>query len=169
MTEELDSLGLRRIKIEHLPKGGLIMPKTLSLGEFVKQLTALFENSNMPIPFKNEKSWHYLFYELKKDRNAIGRPAFFNELEFDWDGPFPKSQELSDFLHSLHWNASVSASNPHYETINLSKEVKNLWFKRYEELDGNTKQFFALVLERAEKEFGASRAKKAHEVARKAL
>jgi len=145
------------------------MANKLSLGEFVKQLTALFENSNIDIPFKNERTWHYLFYELKKDRNAIGRPSFFDQLEFDWDGPFPKSQELSDFLHSLHWNASVSASNPHYETINLSREVKNLWFKRYKELDTDSKRFFALVLKRAKTEFGSPVARNPHEVARHAL
>jgi hypothetical protein len=146
------------------------MSDTLSLGEFVKQLTALFEKSRIDIPFKNERAWHFLFYELKKNRNAIGRPAFFDELEFDWDGPYPKSQELSDFLHSLHWNASVSASNPHYETITLSKEVKNLWLSRYENLDQNSKQFFVSTLERAKTEFDRqSGAKSSHDTARQAL
>jgi hypothetical protein len=130
------------------------MPGTLTLGQFVKELTALFETNSIAIPFKNERPWHFLFYELKKDRNALGRPAFLDELEFDWDGPFPKSQELSNFLHSLHWNASVSASNPHYETISLSDPVKTLWFHRYEAEDANTKQFFSTVLDRARKEFG---------------
>jgi hypothetical protein len=130
------------------------MPGTLTLGQFVKELTAVFEQNNIPIPFKNERPWHFLFYELKKDRDAVGRPMFFDELEFDWDGPFPKSQELSNFLHSLHWNASVSASNPHYETISLSDPVRNLWFQRYEAEDANTKQFFAAALDRAKKEFG---------------
>lgn len=146
------------------------MPNTLSLGEFVKQLTALFEKSKIAIPFKNERAWHVLFYELKKDREAIGRPAFFDELEFDWDGPSPKSQQLSDFLHSLHWNASVSASNPHYETINLSKEVKELWLQRYNHSDRNTKRFFNSVVNRAKTEFGwQSRARSSHEANQQAL
>lgn len=130
------------------------MAGTLTLGQFVKELTALFEINNIAIPFKNERPWHFLFYELKKDRNAVGRPAFLDELEFDWDGPFPKSQELSSFLHSLHWNASVSASNPHYETISLSEPVRTLWYQRYEEEDAHTKQFFTAALERAKAEFG---------------
>jgi hypothetical protein len=130
------------------------MPGTLTLGQFVKELTAIFEENNIAIPFKNERPWHFLFYELKKDKNAMGRPAFFDELEFDWDGPFPKSQELSNFLHSLHWNASVSASNPHYETISLSEPVRTLWLQRYEAEDANTKLFFATTLDRATREFG---------------
>jgi hypothetical protein len=130
------------------------MPATLTLGQFVKELTALLEERKIAIPFKNERSWHFLFYELKKDRSAVGRPSFLDELQFDWDGPYPKSQELSDFLHSLHWNASVSASNPHYETITLSDEVRDLWLKRYEREDANTKGYFSLVLDRARTEFG---------------
>jgi len=128
------------------------MPPTL--GQFVKELTALLEDKRIPIPFKNERSWHFLFYELKKEKGSPGRPSFLDELQFDWDGPFPKSPELSDFLHSLHWNASVSASNPHYETITLSEEVKDLWMKKYEREDANTKAYFSLVLDRARKEFG---------------
>lgn len=140
------------------------MPTPLSLGEFVKQLTALFEENEIAIPFKNERQWHLLFYELKKEQNAVGRPQFFDDLEFDWDGPAPKSPELSDFLHSLHWNASVSASNPHYETINLSKEVKDLWLRRYKASDPETKRFFKAALTRAKTEFGQqSRARSSHE------
>src|ERR1700722_4167889 len=129
------------------------MTDKLTLGQFVKQLPALLEEKRIAIPFKNERPWHYLFYELKKDKDAVGRPSFFNDLEFDWDGPFPKSQELSDFLHALHWNASVSASNPHYETIDLSTEVKCLWLKKHNLEDGVSKQFFKLAVDRARKEF----------------
>ncbi len=102
------------------------MPETVTLGQFVKELSALLANENVSIPFKNERPWHTLFYSLKTERDVPGRPTFFDRLQFDWDGPFPKSQELSEFLHSLHWNASVSATNPHYETINLSGPVKDL-------------------------------------------
>jgi hypothetical protein len=129
------------------------MPSPLTLGEFVKQLTALLEREEISIPFKNERPWHYLFYELKKSK-TVGRPQLFDELEFDWDGPFPKSQELSDFLHALHWNASVSANNPHYETINLPNDVRDLWFSRYDASDTDTKTFFNLALDRAREEFG---------------
>jgi hypothetical protein len=130
------------------------MPSSLSLGQFVKELTALLEDSKIAIPFKNERSWHFLFYELKKEENVAGKPAFLNGLQFDWDGAYPKSQRLSDFLHSLHWNASVSASNPHYETINLSDGVKALWLKKYEQENAETKQYLSSVVDRARKEFG---------------
>ena len=103
------------------------MPKRFSPTARVsfKQLTALLENSNMAIPFKNEKSWHYLFYELKKDKKAAGRPPFFDELEFD------SGRAISEISRTIGFptlvtlgNASVSASNPHYETINLSQRGK---------------------------------------------
>lgn len=125
-----------------------------TLGQFVKELTALLADQNIGMPFKNERSWHLLFYELKKDRGAPGRPAFLDEMQFDWDGPFPKSQELSDFLHSLHWNASVSAVNPHYDFITLPEEMKDIWMSRYTREDKRTKDYFKLALARARAEFG---------------
>jgi hypothetical protein len=123
-----------------------------SLGEFVKQLAALLQMNNVPLPFKNEEPWHLLFYELKETCRK-GRPGFFDELRFDWDGPFPKCQELSNFLQALHWNASVSAANPHYDTIALPPAVAELWSKSVGTLPEDKRAFLDEALALAEKEF----------------
>jgi hypothetical protein len=125
----------------------------MSLGDFVKQLAALMYEKNIAMPFRNQRPWHFLLYELKKDRTIPGRPAFLDRLVFDWDGPFPRSRELSDFLHALHWNASVSADNPHYETIALARDVAELWLEDYRKLDDDTKGFLDETVRRAQVEF----------------
>jgi transposase-like protein len=38
------------------------------------------------MPFKNQRPWHFLFYELKKAQDIPGKPALFDRLLFDWDG-----------------------------------------------------------------------------------
>ena len=98
-----------------------------TLGDFVKELAVLMRDADLQLPLKDERPWHILFFHLKQDRNVEGRPAFFDNLVFDWDGPAPKCQELSEFIHALHWNATVTANNPTYEAIQLSNEIADLW------------------------------------------
>ena len=98
-----------------------------NLGDFVKEMAALMKDADLRLPLKDERPWHLLFFDLKRDRQAVDRPAFLDRLVFDWDGPSPKCQELSEFIHALHWNANVTASNPTYETLTLSEDVANRW------------------------------------------
>jgi hypothetical protein len=100
--------------------------QTVSLGEFVKQLTLRVRALNVQMPFANEHPWHSLFYELKKE-NVEGKPAFLNRLFFDWNSRYPRSQELSDYIHALHYTGCVSASNPHYDQIEVNDNVARLW------------------------------------------
>jgi hypothetical protein len=124
----------------------------MTLGEVVKQIAARMQKQNVPMPFRNERPWHELFYQLKKDRLA-DKPRFLGQLIFDWDGPYPRCRELSEFLHALHWNASVSANNPHYDIINLSKDVADLWDQRSTELEASAKRFLDTAFGLAAKEF----------------
>jgi hypothetical protein len=98
-----------------------------NLGDFVKEMAALMTDAQLRLPLKDERPWHLLFFELKRLRQAVGRPTFLDRLVFDWDGPSPKCQELSEFIHALHWNANVTASNPTYETLTLSPDVAVRW------------------------------------------
>ena len=98
-----------------------------NLGDFVKEMAALMTDNHLRLPLKDERPWHLLFFELKRDRQPADRPAFLDRLIFDWDGPSPKCQELSEFIHALHWNANVTASNPTYETLTLSDDVAKRW------------------------------------------
>lgn len=129
------------------------MAAEMTLGDFVKQLAALMQRQRISMPFKNQRPWHFLLYELKRASDIPGRPAFLDGLTFDWDGPYPKSQELRDFLHALHWNASVSANNPSYETITLTNDVVELWLGHYEQLEEEAKRFIDGAVKRARAEF----------------
>jgi hypothetical protein len=129
----------------------------LSLGQFTKQLAALLQKRGMQLPFKNQRPWHLLFYELKKRPAGVGKPKFLDELRFDWDAPYPKCQELSEFLNALHFTASVSARNPHFDVISVSPEVADRWAQSASQDDPNLKSFIGDAVALAEKEFAAAR------------
>lgn len=133
------------------------MNSALTLGEFVKHLAALVQHDKIAMPFQDERPWHFLFYDLKKS-SAPGKPEWLSTLHFDWDGPYPKCRELSDFLQALHWNAGVTAGNPHYNTITLPDDVARLWLERLKEFDLETQRYFELVREKAKTEFKETRA-----------
>ena len=124
----------------------------LSLGQFVKQLAASLQQKNVKLPFKNQKPWHLLFYELSKS-SVAGKPLFFSDLVFDWDAPYPKCQELSEFLHALHFTANVSARNPSYDAIIVDPDVANRWSASIDQDDQALKTFVASAVERAQAEF----------------
>src|SRR5260370_8357021 len=116
------------------------MEALVFLGDFVEQLAASLQQEGVAMLFENERPWHEFFYELKRT-DCQGKPPFLNLLRFDWDGPYPKSSELSEFLQALHWNACVDARNPHFDKITLSKGIAEAWSGRAEQLDPLTKSF----------------------------
>jgi len=100
----------------------------ISLGEFVKQLTLRFTQQQMTMPLRDERPWHLLFYKLKVAADySRPKPGFLNDLLFDWDGPYPRSSELADYLDALHWTGCLSASNPQYEKVTVNPKVSQLW------------------------------------------
>lgn len=124
----------------------------MSLGQFVKQLTALLQKERVKLPFRNQRPWHVLFYELKKS-SAPGRPKFFDQLRFDWDAPYPKCQQLSDFLNALHVTTSVTVSNPSFSEILVSDEVADRWANNLTKDDPDLRQFVNDTVARAKEEF----------------
>lgn len=121
----------------------------LSLGDFVKQIASRVGD----MPFKVEKPWHVLFYQLKLGPDELGKPRFFKVLRFDWDGPYPRSRELSRFIRALHWNSSASAGNPSFERITLPSEVQALWQSYYEEIDEDGREFIGKAVKLADELF----------------
>ncbi len=99
--------------------------QNVSLGDFVQQL--LLQLGDSELPFRDERPWHELFYQLKIAPAERGKPQFLSDLVFDWNGAYPRSQELSEYLHGLHWTGCISASNPSYDKFRLSQEVGNKW------------------------------------------
>jgi hypothetical protein len=135
-----------------------VVAEDISLGQFVKQLAALLQKDNVALPFKNQRSWHLLFYTLKKKPGSPGKPAFFDRLVFDWDASYPKCRELSEFLNALHFTASVSARNPSFEVISVDPDVADQWTKNFGTDDPAVKEFVASAIEAAKIEFAQSSA-----------
>jgi hypothetical protein len=100
--------------------------RDISLGQFVKQVAGLLQEQETPLPLKNQQVWHTFFYDLKKSADP-GKPSFFDALVFDWDAPYPRCPELSEFLHALHSTASVSAHNPRYEIMTVDTSIARQW------------------------------------------
>jgi hypothetical protein len=124
----------------------------MSLGLMVRLLAAKLAKANTQLPFKNQVAWHELFYALKSE-DREGRPKFLDELVFDWDSPYPRCEELSDFLNALHVTANVSAHNPHYEVITVAEGDVDRWSKDLDGFDDQTKAFVQKAAEIAQQEF----------------
>lgn len=132
--------------------------RDLSLGQFVRQLAALLQKQSVQLPFKNQRPWHLLFYRLKKDSTSPGRPQFFDELGFDWDGAYPKSQQLAEFLNAMHFTANVSARNPHFDVISVAPEVADRWARSIKQDDPEVMQFVSNAVALAQQEFSGQAA-----------
>lgn len=104
--------------------------RDVTLGDFVQQL--LLQLGQRELLFKHERPWHELFYQLKIAPDTAGKPAFLTTLFFDWNGEYPKCQELSEYLHALHWTGCMAASNPGYDKFRLNPEVGQHWHKPIE-------------------------------------
>lgn len=128
----------------------------ISLGRMVTAIVAALHRQEVVLPFKNQKPWHLLFYSLKAQPVAPGKPSFLGELVFDWDGPYPKCEELADFLNALHVTANVSALNPHFDAITVADADADRWSRVLADLDGNSRSFVARAVELARQEFQAA-------------
>ncbi len=131
-----------------------------TLGDFVKYLVLLLQKSEIALPFNNQELFHKLFYRLKKENDIAGKPIFLKKLWFDWNNSYPKSPELSEFLHALCWIGIVEANCPGCDTYWLSKNMEELWQEKFEKLDETTKQYLNLAVSVAKEEF--ERAAKSH-------
>lgn len=123
------------------------------MGEFIKVLATELRDQGCEMPFHDERPWHLLLYNLKKKGSQPKAMDFIGRMRFDWDGPYPKCQALSDYLQALHWNASVSVANPTFETIAIPEEMANLWKRRAECLDQESLDFLSKAVEMAKEEF----------------
>lgn len=128
------------------------MATNLTLGDYFKQLALRMDDEKLVMEFKNEKPWHLLFYKLKKAK-AENKPPFLSTLRFDWDGPYPRCQELSEYIQALHWTGSVVVGNPSYDRLTLQAEVRKIWSDESNDLSAESREFVNLGLELAAREF----------------
>lgn len=129
--------------------------ENISLGNFVQQL--LLQLGDDELHFKDERPWHELFYQLKTAPDEPGKPRFLKDLFFDWNGMYPRSQELSEYLDGLHWTGCVSASNPSYDKFKLSREVGEQW--RTAEIEPHLREFVVATAHAARNELAVGNAR----------
>jgi hypothetical protein len=122
----------------------------VTLGDFVQQLLVRLEDRELF--FKHEKPWHEFFYRLKIEPENPGKPLFLNELFFDWNGEYPKCQELSEYLHALHWTGCMTAANPGYDKFKLNNAVGKLWEKP---IESELQQFIGRTAQAARNDLAA--------------
>jgi len=118
------------------------MTPPISLGNFIKYLLVMLHDLKVKIPAKQEP-WHLLLYRLKSTAFVPFVPDCLANLRYNWDGPYPKADDLSYFLHALHWNAAIDIRD---NAIVLSDEMANLWRERESGLDGRTKDMLEKAL-----------------------
>lgn len=131
------------------------MPNTsseVSLGKMVKLLAATLHRDKRLLPFKDQKPWHELFYDLKS-KPSRGKPGFIDELVFDWDGPYPTCMELSEFLNALHFTANVTAHNPRFEVISVDDDDANRWLQELNGVSTGFKTFLKRAVAIAHERF----------------
>lgn len=126
------------------------------VGDFVKFLIVKLQKNGVKLPFRNPELWHSLFYKLRA-MDSLEKPSFFDKLRFDWDGPYPKSPELSEFLHGLCMIGAVICDSPQYENYRLPEGLFTLWEQKLEKLDEVTKQFVGTAANIASEEFAQTR------------
>jgi hypothetical protein len=124
----------------------------MTLATFLKQIAVGVSEQNVSLPLRDQSAWHKLLYELKQS-DAPGKPAFLNELWFDWDGPLPEAPDVTDFLARLHWNGSISADNPRYEVATLPEPVCQLWRDQAPAIQGDEAAFLVKAVDQAARQF----------------
>ncbi len=132
-----------------------ITTKEVSLAEFVAELGLRLSEAKVPMPFQNEEKWHRLFYGFKLARNQRGRPDFIDDLQFDWDGPYPKCQDLSECLEALHLNGFITVGNPSYDKFSIDEKVLDrITDVRATVTDNAFEDFFRFSVDAASQLFG---------------
>lgn len=129
--------------------------ENITLGDFVQQL--LLQMGDYDFHFRDERPWHELFYDFKVAPKKQGKPQFLNSLFFDWNGAYPRCQELSDYLHGLHWTGCMSASNPTYDNFKLSQGVRDIW--QTAQVDPDLQDFLAAAADTARNELAVGNAR----------
>jgi hypothetical protein len=130
-----------------------VAPLVLSLGDFVRSLLLLLQQNGISLNLENERAWHELFYALKNaPAGHSGRPKALADLLFDWDGPYPKSQELSSSLGALKTFGLV-CNSPRYTNYRIPRRLERLWAEHFDALPANVKGFLNIAYVSATERF----------------
>jgi hypothetical protein len=77
----------------------------MTLLEFVKYTLAYAYLHDVCLRSLHRQNWHRLVYRLAKEADlGHHRPAFLDDLSFDWDGDRPKCPQLAAILDGAPWS-----------------------------------------------------------------
>lgn len=125
----------------------------MSLGDFVKFLIVVLQKRRVFLPLKECEPWHRLVYRITMFGETVGRPALLNDLRFDWDGSYPKTPGLTEFLCGLRVSGAVLCDSPCYENHRVSEDTLALWGTQFKKLDAATVVFLERAADIAAREF----------------
>lgn len=126
-------------------------PAEPTLGDVLTAIAALLSQRGVEMPKREVRLWHELFYELKTMPGH--KPASIDQMFFDWDGPYPRSRKLADFLQALHSTANVSAINPSYSKFGVPKSIEKIWERRLSGLPQQDQDFIQRAADLARERF----------------
>src|SRR5205823_4805476 len=108
---------------------------------------------HIEMPLRNERLWQRVFYSLKKE---VGdKFDVLADLRFDWDGPYPRSKEVAEYVQALHWTGNTSATNPSWEKMTLDDEVAREWLEELEGMDPDVQELTNVAFEKAKSTFSS--------------
>ena len=118
----------------------------VSLGEFVKIFIANVQKKCSVVPYHSDPVWHNFFYKLK--HNQENKPKCISELRFDWDSPYPKEKELSDYLFAIEcMSGSILTYRDSLGTL-YPEDIIGIWLGIYNNLDDKGKTYITKAVER---------------------
>lgn len=105
---------------------GMIVPSSaITICDFVKQLLVRLEG--VELYFRNEFPWHKFLYRLKHSQELDDKPVFLETLRFEWDGSYPRSRDLTEFLNALYEAGCLAVSGPGLEWFTVEPSVIEVW------------------------------------------
>lgn len=113
----------------------------LSLSELVARMLLFYHKQHPILPLEEIRRWHEGFYWLKKNVDVVGRPDLFQDLRFDFDGPYPKCQALEEVLDALFGFQIVIRARPEFRMYELSSDMKELWEQKLPPLNKEAQEF----------------------------
>lgn len=124
---------------------------SITLGDLLRLLVAKLADKSIKIPLQDERLWQRVFYSLKKELGS--KFEFLRKLRFDWDGPAPRSRELAEYIHALHWTGNTSGFNPSWESMTLPPEVAKEWLNELDAMDPEVKELVNTAFTKAKSAF----------------
>lgn len=126
---------------------------SITLGDFVTHLLFKLQKNGIALPFDRMELWHILFYRLQSERDPAELPEFLKNLQFDWDAPHPKSQEIAEYLNAVLFTGMVITTTPYGNVYKLSDWTEDFLADRHGTLDNFTKRCLRHALKIAREEF----------------